>query len=183
MRIKEGQRAKDFSITDVYGNDISLQTYTNNKLLLSFFRYASCPLCNLRIQQLTEVYPKLKSKGLRILAFFESPKDSILKYVGRQDPPFPIVADPERNIYKLYGVEKSLLGYVLGGISFKMFKALRSGYKITDAEGEKTLLPADFLIDNLIVKRAYYSRRISDHLPIKEIIKLISNNSKRHNIM
>ena len=33
-------------------------------------------------------------------------------------------------------------------------------------EGQKTLLPADFLFDDLIVKRTYYSKRISDHLPM-----------------
>ncbi len=181
MRIKEGQKAKDFTVKDIYGNEISLKDYKEKKLLLSFFRYASCPLCNLRVNQLTTIFPTLDSKGLQILAFFESPKESILKYVGTQDTPFPIIADPERIVYKLYGVEKSLLGYILGGISLKMLKALRMGYKIEGAEGQKTLLPADFLIDNLTVKRAYYSKRISDHLPIEELTELISNNSKKNN--
>ncbi len=81
-------------------------------------------------------------------------------------------------MYKLYGVEKSLLGYILGGISLKMLKALLMGYKIEGAEGQKTLLPADFLIDNLTVKRAYYSKKISDHLPIGELIDLISSNER-----
>ena len=175
MRIKEGQKAKDFAVTDIYGNEISLKDYKEKKLLLSFFRYASCPLCNLRINQLATNSPSWNSKGLEILAFFESPKESILKYVGKQKVPFPIIADPDRIVYKLYGVEKSLFGYVLGGISLKMLKALLMGYKIEGVEGQKTLLPADFLIDNLTVKRAYYSKRISDHLPIKELIELISN--------
>ena len=181
MRIKEGQKAKDFTVTDIYDNEISLKNFKGKRLLLSFFRYASCPLCNLRVNQLATNFPSPASKGLEILAFFESPKENILKYVGKQNPPFPIIADPERIVYKLYGVEKSLFGYMLGGISLKMLKALRMGYKIEGAEGEKTLLPADFLIDDLIVKRAYYSRRISDHLPIEELTELISNNSKKNN--
>lgn len=173
MRIKEGQKAKDFTVTDIYGNTISLKDFKEKKVLLSFFRYASCPLCNLRVNQLATNFPSLDSKGLEILAFFESPKESMLKYVGKQNPPFPIIPDPERIVYKLYGVEKSLFGYLLGGISLKMLKALRKGYKIEGAEGQKTLLPADILIDDLIVKRAYYSKRISDHLPIEELTELI----------
>ncbi|MCK5140845.1 MAG: redoxin domain-containing protein, partial [Candidatus Heimdallarchaeota archaeon] len=78
MRIKEGQKAKDFTVKDIYGNEISLKDYKEKKLLLSFFRYASCPLCNLRVNQLATIFPKLDSKGLQILAFFESPKESIL---------------------------------------------------------------------------------------------------------
>ena len=181
MRIKEGQKAKDFTVTDIYDNEISLKDFKEKKLLLSFFRYASCPLCNLRVNQLATNFPSLESNGLEILAFFESPKESILKYVGKQNTPFPIIADSERIVYKLYGVEKSLFGYMLGGISIKMLKALSKGYKIGAAEGQKTLLPADFLIDNLTVKRAYYSKRISDHLPIEELTELISNNYKKNN--
>lgn len=184
MRIREGQKAIDFTVTDIFGNEIMLHNFSEQRVLLSFFRYASCPLCNLRVKQLNEIFPILKSKGLKILAFFESPKESTLKYVGKQDLPFTVIADPDRLIYKLYSVEKSILGYILGGLSFKMFKALRLGYKIRDIEGQRTLLPADFLIDNFTIKRAYYSKRISDHLPIEELISLISNNSqKRSNIM
>ena len=38
---------------------------------------------------------------------FESPRENILQYVGRQDAPFPIVADPQAQLYALYGVEVS----------------------------------------------------------------------------
>jgi hypothetical protein len=54
-----------------------------------------------------------------------------------------------------------------------MIKALWSGFMIGKMEGKKTLLPADFLIDDLIVKRAYYGKKISDHIPMDEIIDFI----------
>jgi hypothetical protein len=106
----------------------------------------------------------------------------MLKYVGTQQPPFPLVPDPKRKIYKLYRVEKSWFKYVRGGINIKMFKALRAGFKIKDMEGQKNLVPADFLIDNLIIKKAYYGKSIADHIPIKEIkdyfVKLSEENSQ-----
>jgi hypothetical protein len=40
-------------------------------------------------------------------------------------------------------------------------------------EGKKTLVPADFLIDDLIVKHAYYGKNISDHIPMETVMKFI----------
>ncbi len=169
MKLKAGDQAKDFSLEDITGKTISLEDYKEKKILLSFFRYASCPLCNLRIQELIQIYEKLKNKGIHIIAFFQSPKESMMKYVGKQNAAFPIIADPERIIYKKYGIEKSWVGYIKGGISATMFKALKNGFKIGKMEGWKNLLPADFLIENLIIKKAYYSKTIADHIPIEEV--------------
>jgi len=174
MRLKDGDEVKNFSLEDISGKQISLSDFKDKKLMLSFYRYASCPLCNLRVQQLIQIHDELKSKGLFLVAFFQSPKESIAKYVGKQDAPFSIISDPERKIYKLFGVEHSWLGYLRGGVSLSMFRALWNGFMIGKMEGKKNLLPADFLIDNLKVKKAYYGKTISDHLPIDEIKEFLN---------
>ncbi len=169
MRIEEGSTAVNFTVEDIFGNKISMSDYKDKKLLLSFFRYASCPLCNLRIAQLIQNYDSLTSKGLHIIAFFQSPKESILEYVGKQDSPFPIIPDPGRQVYKLYGVESSKLGYIRGGVSYTMLTALKAGFKPGRKEGIKELLPADFLIENLTIKRAFYAKQIAEHIPLEQI--------------
>ena len=169
MKLKEGNPAKHFSLEDISGNTINLEEFKEKKILLSFYRYASCPLCNLRVSELIQNFEDLKRKGIHIVAFFQSSKDSIMSSVGKQNAPFPIIADPERKIYKKYGIERSWIGYIRGGVSTTMFKALRNGFKIGKMEGWKNLLPADFLIENLVIKRAYYGKNISDHIPIEEI--------------
>ena len=169
MRLKKGSSALEFSITDIFGKKISLTDYSDQKLMLSFYRYASCPLCNLRVDQLIQEYDKLSSNGLSMIAFFQSPKESILKYVGKQDAPFPIIADLDRKIYKLYGVEHSWIGYIRGGLSRTMFRALKSGFRFGKMEGKRDLLPADFLIKDFKVHTAFYGKKISDHIPLEEI--------------
>ena len=166
-----GEPARDFSVTDLSGNEISLGDYRGKRLLLSFYRYASCPFCNLRVAQLIEAYPRLHGKGLELLAFFQSPRESILEYVGKQETPFPIVPDPERVVYRLYGVEASWMGYVraMGRISYYR-EAGDRGFHRGKVEGARALIPADFLIGpDLKVARAYYGKDIGDHLPIEEI--------------
>ena len=139
--------------------------------MLSFYRYASCPLCNLRIAQLIAQYPYLKEQGLHLVAFFQSPRQSILETVTKQDLPFPIVADPECAIYKLYGVESSLLGLLKGLLRLSEFwMAMKKGFLSVASDGDRTLIPADFLVaPDLVVERAYYGKDIGDHLPLEEI--------------
>jgi len=172
MRIQPGQPAKDFEVQDIFGNQFSLSHFKGKKLLLSFYRYASCPLCNLRVHQLIQQYPDFKAKGLHLLAFFQSPVKSIRKYVGKQEAPFPIIADPDHDVYRAYGVETSWPGFIKG--SFRLMTlttAARKGFFPGKMEGKKSLVPADFLIGpDLMVEKAYYGNDIADHMPIQEIM-------------
>jgi peroxiredoxin Q/BCP len=70
-------------------------------------RNAACALCNLRVHELITHYPALSQHGLVVIAVFESPHAAMLEYVGRQDAPFPLLADPEAQLYDLYSVEAS----------------------------------------------------------------------------
>jgi peroxiredoxin len=173
MRLKEGQKAVDFEVKDILGNEISLSDYKGKKLLLSFYRYASCPLCNLRVNELIQYEPIFREKGMEMLAVFESPKESINEYVGKQNAPFPIIADPKRKLYKLYGVETSVLGTLRAFLKPSRFKeAMNKGFKAGKSEGAKTLIPADFIIDaNLNISKSYYGKDIGDHMPIEMIMK------------
>ncbi|NHJ47528.1 MAG: redoxin domain-containing protein [Asgard group archaeon] len=175
MRLKAEEKAPNFKVVDLTGSKISLRDFKDKIVLISFYRYASCPLCNLRISQLIQQYDDLQNKGLQIISFFQSPKESMLKYVGNQNPPFPLIPDPRREIYRLYGVEKSWFKYIRGGISRNMFKALRAGFKVKDMEGQKNLVPADFMVDNLTIKIAYYGKSIADHLPLVDIMQYLDN--------
>jgi peroxiredoxin len=176
-RLIPGDPARPFKVTDIFGSERALTDYEGKKLMLSFYRYASCPLCNLRIARLIQRYPEFHKRGLHMLTFFQSPRDSILQYVGRQDAPFPIVADPERKIYRIYRVESSWGGYArsLTNISRWHDAIIRNKFRPGRMEGDKALIPADFLIGpDLVIKRAYYGKEIGDHMPLDEIEAFIA---------
>ena len=178
MRIQEGQPARPFQVKDIQDRLITLEDFRGQKLLLSFFRYASCPLCNLRVRHLILRHQEFSDKGLRVVGFFESPKESILRYVGRQNPPFPIVPDPRCEVYDLYGVQASWLAYLKAGLRPKtMFDAMfKEGFKPGKMEGRIAMVPADFLIGpDLTVRKAYYGKDISDHMPMAEIDRFLSH--------
>jgi thioredoxin-dependent peroxiredoxin len=63
--------------------------------------------CNLRVHHRIRHYPSYKQRGLAVLVVFESPAERMHEYVGRQDAPFALIADPEARLYELYHVESS----------------------------------------------------------------------------
>lgn len=173
-RLEPGESARAFKATDLDGNQVSLDSYRGSYLFLSFQRYAGCPLCNLRLHELAEATPKLKARGVEILAFMESPRESILNSLKDERLPYPIVPDPKLEVYDLYGVGSSWPGYAIGALRLgKMYQALvRRRLPMGKAEGEMALLPAEFLINPAgIVVLPHYGRDIADHLNLNRVIQ------------
>src|SRR5215216_4487268 len=68
MRLKPGDQAVPFSVETIEGKRISLELFAGKPVLLMFYRYASCPMCNLRLRDFAQLYPKLHERGLDVLA-------------------------------------------------------------------------------------------------------------------
>ncbi|MHA1978051.1 MAG: peroxiredoxin-like family protein [Candidatus Hodarchaeales archaeon] len=171
MKLRDGNSAIDFEVEDIDGNRLILNKYYDRPILLSFYRYASCPLCNIRLNEFIQRYSDYKDAGLVVIAFFQSPRESIRKYVtSKHKVPFPIIADPSHKIYTKYGVTSSRWGYIKGLFRIHRFiKAFRKSYWIGKMENTYTLIPADFLIRDSNIVRAYYGTHIGDHIPFEEI--------------
>lgn len=167
MRLKVGMKAPNFSLKSIDGQMITLDSMKGKKFMLSFYRYASCPFCNLRISFLMGLHEELKLDK-QMIGVFQSTESDMQSYVSNQKPQFPICSDYEREYYKTYGVEKSLMAYILGAMKVKtLYRAYQKGFKISKSMGPKTTIPADFLIDEKgIIIYAYYGNDISDHLDL-----------------
>lgn len=170
MRLATGTPAPDFSAPDLFGTPVSLAALRGRPVLLSFYRYASCPLCNLRVRDLTLAQAALKQKGLVMLAVFQSTAESMRHYVGRLDAPFPLIPDPEMALYRLYGVERSVVGLLRPESAINAVRAFGQGFAPGKIEGPIDRLPADFLISaDGMVDVAFYAKAAADHLPIEDI--------------
>jgi peroxiredoxin len=171
MRIEPGSAAPPFSARDLADCPVELERYRGRRLLLSFYRYASCPLCNLRLKALTARFPEFQARGLNLLAVFQSPRESLLEYAAADQVPFPVIPDPGRGLYRLYGLESSWWGVARGLLSLRFLDAWRrAGFRVGRREGAVAQLPADFLIGpDLTVAVAHYGADIGDHLPLGRI--------------
>jgi len=175
MRIEPGAQAPDFQARSWDGHDHALADFRGQKLWLAFFRYASCPLCNLRVRDIIKRWDELQAKGLSVLAVFQSPAASIAEYVGTQAPPFPLIADPDERLYQLYGLDTSLAGFLSPRNLGRVTQALKAGFKPGRTEGSKTRIPGDFLVDaSGRVRDAYYGEVIADHIPFERVEAFIA---------
>lgn len=175
MPIDVGTPAPAFHAKDLFGAPIELSAYAGKTLLLSFFRNAACALCNLRVHQLIERYPQYHRAGLEIVAIFEAPRANMLQYVGKQDAPFPLVADPEARLYDLYGVEnaeaKVAATMAMPATEQVVAQAAAQGFALTKEAGSNFLrMPADLLIGpDGRVQRVHYADYVWDHMPFEMI--------------
>ncbi len=171
--LSKNDKAIQFQIDDYLGKNIDLSEFEGKRILLSFFRGASCPFCNLRLSQLIKRYPEFKEKGIEIIIFFASSQDEISNYAGKQNVPFTIIPDPKLEIYQKYGIEESRSGMFKAMIKpVKMIKIMTSGFFNMKSIMDKALIPADFLIDEQqTIYKVYYGKDYGDHLPIEDIIK------------
>ncbi len=112
-----------------------------------------------------------KKKGLKTMIVFASPTEEILKYNNQTDPGTIILADPNEELYKKYGIGHSLAGKFKAMLRIKtMMEIMTGGFFNLSALFDKSILTGDFLIDeNGIVKRAYYGKDFGDHMAFEEI--------------
>lgn len=176
MRLTVGSPAPDFTVTDLYGQARSLADYRGRKLHLSFYRYASCPFCNLRVHEMRQKSALWQQQGLDLMAVFQSPADSIREYAVGKVEEFPVIPDPQRTLYTRYGAETSWLAFAKSAGRLKdIAAATAKGFLPGKMEGEVNQVPAEFLIDeNGIIRTAFYGKDIGDHLDIAVIERFAS---------
>lgn len=172
MRKRAGDRAGSFRLTATDGTTFDLSGQADKPYLLSFFRFASCPFCNLRMHQLVTRFGELGGK-LGIVAVFDSPLENLRAHADRHHAPFPVLADPGGVAYGQYGIEHSVAG-VLKGMLTRMptmlYAMFAKGYWPNRIEGSMTTMPADFLVDaGGVIHHAYYGKDEGDHLPFDEV--------------
>ncbi|MEV6277767.1 peroxiredoxin-like family protein [Nocardia sp. NPDC051832] len=121
---------------------------------LQFRRFAGCPVCNLHLRSLVHRHQEITAANIREVVVFHSSAAELRKYTG--DFPFDFIADPDRALYREFGVEsgrRALLDprawpTILRSVAHTVVAVLRKREIAPPAEpeGGRLGLPADFLI-------------------------------------
>lgn len=175
MKFKTGDQFTNIILPSIDGSLFDSESINGKPIMLSFLRFASCPFCNLRINELVKRFDEF-GDDFTIIAIFDSPLDNLTKHTADHKSPFPILADEKNIYYKNYSIEHSVIG-VLKGMILRMptlLGGMFKGYVPLVIKGSMTTMPADFLIDkNGIIQTAYYGKDEGDHLPF-ELVKEFS---------
>jgi peroxiredoxin len=181
MRLEVGQPAPQFTVQDLAGRTISLSQYAGHYLMISFHRYAVCPLCDLRLWHLGRLWEQYARQGLYLMTFVESTPDMTHWYLDRLNCPFPLVPDPHGAVYRQYGLEASPLGVARGliGRQAEYREAGRrqlGGWNLWHiaTSGTFSRLPATFIIGpDLRIQLAHYGRDTGDFLLFSEVDRFL----------
>jgi len=170
--IERGQIAPTFKAETFRGEPIDLAAYRGKKVWLGFYRWAACPLCNLRVSEIVEAHHEFEKAGIQLIAVLQSPAENIARYVAKQDPPFPLIPDPGLELYTTYGVHPKFMGLFHPSVLVRTFKAVMKGFFSLRGDGPKAMIPADFLLDpEGLVYQSYYGNSVVDHIPFDDVRK------------
>lgn len=177
-KIKPPQAAPTFTIEDVNRMAVNFGAYKGKKVMLTFYRNIGCPVCNLRFHELQKQTEYFKSKGLIVLAVYESTADNMKQYLEGESPYAIMIPNPDQSLYRLYKVDKSM-SKVMKGMFHGAMGKMKQGKKLFKTkikqDGNSNRISADFLIDeNGNIATAYYGKFIGDHLPIANIKQFLN---------
>lgn len=178
MKLVSGQKAPLFVTKDIFGNTVDLNQISNEKIMLSFFRYAECAMCNLQISKIMKYKTLFEEKEIKLIIVFESPAESLKFNISdRHQFDFPIISDVNRELYNLYKVTPSWLK-TMRTMSVKGFQhlaeATKKGFKAGGkVEGTLHQIPADFLIGkDKVIQIAHYGNSVIDHFPLEKVFQM-----------
>jgi len=144
---------------------------------LQFRRFAGCPICNLHLQQVARRNAEIEDAGVSEVVFFHSSADRLRQY--QADMPFAVVADPERRLYKEFGVESSLRAMLNVDTMRAAVRGIRHTTSLFGALAPREDhwgKPADFLLapDGEIIA-CKYGEHADDQWPVDEMLALARN--------
>jgi peroxiredoxin len=144
--------------------------------LLSFLRYASCPMCNLRVRELGHRREEFGAANVAWFAVFHSPERRLKRFMPADVWPH-IVPDDGRTLYRTYGAERSwsglLLSMLVPSFYWRFAKTLAYGYWGGAIDHAFHSMPADFLVSpDGFLRVARYGKHIGDHLDVSAVLEV-----------
>jgi len=112
MALQVGDQAPKFAGKDQNGNSIALDDFKGKKLVLYFYPKDNTPGCTAQACNLRDNYDALLKAGYEVVGISSDSEKSHLKFIEKQELPFRLIADEDKNIHEQFGtwVEKSMYG-------------------------------------------------------------------------
>ncbi len=112
MSLKQGDKAPDFTVNDQNGNPVSLSDFKGKKVVLYFYPKDNTPGCTAQACDIRDHHNDLQKAGYEVLGVSTDSEKSHQKFIEKQNLPFTLLADTNKEIHEKYGtwVEKSMYG-------------------------------------------------------------------------
>ncbi|MCH2644110.1 MAG: peroxiredoxin family protein [Candidatus Poseidoniaceae archaeon] len=172
-QIVTGDTAPQFTLPAIDGSTFNMADMKGKRVILTFFRFSTCPLCNMRIRRIVQRWNEF-SKDAVMVAVFDAKVGDLQKRMKKHDAPFVVVADETYEQFNKNGVKKSFFKFMWGAMRspLTLLQATLRGYvPLTLSISKLSTIPVDILIDeDGKVVEAHYCKDTADHLSLDRMI-------------
>ncbi len=113
-----GKKAIDFNVKDLDGDDLSLEKYRGNVILLDFWAVWCAP-CIAEMPNVKQVYEKYKDENFQIIGIsLDNSRDILVGYLEKEGIAWPQVFDGngwDNQVAKIYGIRAIPQMYLIDG--------------------------------------------------------------------
>ena len=101
-----GEKAPDFSLKTVSGQEVNLTKFRNSQNTIIFFWATWCPHCREQLQELTsQRADEIRKKGIKLLLVdVEETPAEVSAYVKKYKIPFDVVVDEDSRVSEEYNI-------------------------------------------------------------------------------
>ncbi|MBT3690430.1 thioredoxin-dependent thiol peroxidase [bacterium] len=123
MKLKVGDKAPKFNLSDQNGKKHSLLDYKKKWILLYFYPRDNTPGCTKEACTIRDNYNEFKKNKIVVFGVSNDTIEKHKKFAEKFELPFTLLADTEKNLVKSYGVwsKKKFMGKEYFGISRSSF--------------------------------------------------------------
>lgn len=153
--LQVGQKVENFSLVNHRGDTVELsKLLANGPVIISFYRGAWCPYCNLELKALNDYLPQFKAQNAQLVAISPQLPDETLSTAQKNELEFDVLSDVSNTIANQFGLLFTL---------DERIQSLYSGFGIDFEKyyGDKSFklpLPATYVINqNGIITYAFVS--------------------------
>jgi peroxiredoxin len=174
-----GDTFPTLELTAASGELVAIPDPAGNFVHLQLRRFAGCPICNLHLRSIVARHDEIASHGIREVVVFHSTAAELAKHEA--ELPFPLIADPDRELYRRLGVEhrpssllrpRALRAAIAGQTAaLRKHSAMRGRLAPITPTGGVLGLPADFLIaPDGVIAALKYGQHAYDQWTVDELL-------------
>lgn len=148
---------------------------------LQFRRFSGCMICNLHLRDIVRRLPEIRAAQVQEVVVFHSTAEEVIRY--ESELPLTVVADPNRDLYRRFGVERS------ASALFGAWRAVPRALLVAAATVARTRqvpplkptggelgCPADILINNNgTVVAVKYGAHAADQWSVDELLTIVAS--------
>ncbi len=170
--MRTGQNLPRIILPSLDGREFDSDSLRGKKHIITFFRFATCSFCNLRLAELSNIHDRL-GENFGIVGIFPSEIEHLRKHTNKHASKFPVLSDCDLKYHRKFRVKKSVLGMIKGMV-FRMpalWKSMKAGNVPLEFSSRVLIMPLSLLVDEKgIVQEIYCGKDEGDHIPMDRVV-------------